>query len=70
MIRQGTIKLIHKGNAINQLKYHGAASRNKIINMWRDMYGMRFEDCYIQIRPDIVGNHQYHAKKLLMHEML
>jgi hypothetical protein len=66
MTRTGTIKLIYKENAINQLHYNGPESRNRIINTWRNLYGEAFENCALQIRPDITDNHKYDTSKKLI----
>lgn len=54
MTHSGTIKLIWKGEINNQAKYGCLPDRNKIINMWRELYGMEFGKCEIQISPEII----------------
>lgn len=52
-MKSGTVKLIYKGKVNNQAMYNDEYSRNKIIEGWRKLYKARFEQCAIQIRPEI-----------------
>ncbi len=50
----GTVKLIYKGFVNNQVDYTSAVDRREKIEAWRRIYGMeKFNQCAIQIRPDI-----------------
>lgn len=52
-MKTGTVKLIYKGEVNNQENYTCLTQRNQIIEKWRKLYGEYFEECQIQIRPDI-----------------
>jgi len=50
----GTIKLIWKERVNNSAVYTCLPDRKRIIEQWRSVYGEKFENCAIQIRPDVV----------------
>jgi hypothetical protein len=50
----GTVMLIYKGFKNTSAIYRSPHHRREIIESWRRLYGMeRFNQCAIQIRPDI-----------------
>lgn len=57
-MRSGVIKLFYKGQVNCELIYSSIPDRKQIIETWRKLYGMKFEECVIQIRP-YVGKRVY-----------
>jgi hypothetical protein len=46
--------LIYKNQVNNMATYRCPKERKEIIELWRNTYGMKkFEQCAIQIRPDL-----------------
>lgn len=57
-MRSGVIKLFYKGQVQRQVIYDDPKNRRQIIETWRKLYGMKFEECVIQVRP-YVGKRVY-----------
>lgn len=53
MTRTGTITLFYKDEEVSVKNYKSGTGRKEIINDWKLIYGERFNECVIQINPDV-----------------
>lgn len=52
-MKSGTVKLIYKNHVIKQLEYFSVNDRRDKIHNWKQQTGLKFDECYIQIRPKV-----------------
>lgn len=54
----GTLKLVgQKGGVLKSEHYFRKSDINKIIEKWRDIYGMKFENYFIHAIPNLNNNY-------------
>jgi hypothetical protein len=66
MTRTGTIRLIYKGLETVEKDYITGTHRKKIIDDWKQRYGEKFNECELQIRPDIYERRSYNTSSRLV----
>lgn len=52
-MKSGTIKLLYQEKVIKQIEYYSLNERRDTIVVWKQLTGIKFDECVIQIRPNI-----------------
>lgn len=63
MTRTGTITLLYREDFTSSKYYRSGTHRQKIINDWKTIYADRFNDCVIQIRPNVCDSKHCNTHK-------